>query len=375
MLPLRRPWGRRGRSGNHTRFCLLLSMSARVDRRALLPAQRGIIACLLCLLAVAPSWSLQAAKQPQISIIIDDLGNTRESGLKAVALSGPVAYAFLPHTPHAAELAEAAHRNGKEVILHIPMQSLSGRRLGPGGVTTAMGRVDLMRVVSADLRSLPHVSGVSNHMGSLLTLQRKSMGWLMDLLRVRGNLFFVDSRTTRLSTALEVAQQRGVPSTSRDVFLDNELDQGSISRAFERLLRIARRRGTALAIAHPYNETLAVLAYMIPRLEAYGVHLVPVATLIRTRESLRPPLPAATHFRASKQGGVAIGYGRAQFFRNGDQSFSLGQAASTRYTPKPPRSQVISGAPAMIRGEKPSKPSSAAALKINAAPTTASTVR
>ncbi|HSS65066.1 MAG TPA: divergent polysaccharide deacetylase family protein [Gammaproteobacteria bacterium] len=305
-------------------------MGTLIDRRAPRCIGRGIVASLIWLLACVPGSSPYAVQGPQISIIIDDLGNQRESGLRAVDLPGPVAYAFLPHAPHAAELAEIAHRNGKEVILHLPMQSHSDRRLGPGGVTTAMGRVDLVRVVSAGLRSVPHVTGVSNHMGSLLTRQREAMGWLMDLLRVRENLFFVDSRTTRLSTALEVAQQRGVPSTSRDVFLDNELDETAIFGAFHRLLRIARRRGTALAIGHPHDETLAMLAHVIPRLNAHGVRLVPVAALIRSRESLRPPLPGAIRFRSARQAGPGIHSRRPYFFSYGNQSFSLGQAASTR---------------------------------------------
>ncbi len=305
-------------------------MSVFVDRRTLLRAGRATIAILTCLLTGVPGSSLHAAQQPQISIIIDDMGNQRESGLKAVHLPGPVAYAFLPHTPHAADLAEVAHRNGKEVILHIPMQSYSGRRLGPGGVTAAMDRIDLMRVVDAGLRSVPHVSGVSNHMGSLLTSRRQTMGWLMDLLRVRGNLFFVDSLTSRLSRALDVAQQRGVPSTTRDVFLDNDLNEAAIARALERLLRIARRRGTALAIGHPHDETLAVLAYMIPRLQAHGVELVPVSTLIRTRDSLHSPLPAATRFRAASAIGSGMDYGRVHYYSYADYSLSPGQAASTR---------------------------------------------
>ncbi len=285
---------------------------------------------MVCLLAGSAGPSLHAAQPPQISIIIDDLGNHHESGLKAVNLPGPVAYAFLPHTPHAAQLAEIAHRNGKEVILHIPMQSRSGRRLGPGAVTAAMDRIELMRVVSAGLRSVPHVSGVSNHMGSLLTSRREAMGWLMDLLRVRDRLFFVDSRTTGSSRALEVAQQRGVPSVTRDVFLDAELNEAEIYRAFEQLLRIARRRGSALAIGHPHEETLTVLANMIPRLQDYGVHLVPVASLIRSREALRPPRPAAARYRANSSAGPAKDYGRVSFYSYADYSLSLGHAASTR---------------------------------------------
>ncbi len=305
-------------------------MSASIDARFLSRLRHALCVLLLCMAIGATGLSAGAAQQAQISIIIDDMGYARESGLEAVALPGPVAYAFLPHTPYAIELAKLAHENNKEVLLHLPMQSHSGDRLGPGAVTAAMGRVDLMRVVSADLRSIPHVSGVSNHMGSLLTPRREAMGWLMDLLRVRGNLFFVDSRTTPMSTALEVAQQRRVPSTWRDVFLDNDVDEVNITRAFERLLRIARRRGTALAIGHPNEQTLAVLAAMIPRLDAYGVRLVPVAALIRARRWDRPPFPAATRFRASSGIEDRMDYRRVYFPGDPSQSWSFGRAASTR---------------------------------------------
>ncbi len=326
-------------------------MRARIYRCILPRAARGAVALAVFLFTGVPGSLPFAATPPQISIIIDDLGNHRESGLEAVSLPGPLAVAFLPHTPYAAQLAEIAYQNGKEVILHIPMQSRSGRRLGPGAVTAGMDRIELMRVVSAGLRSVPHVSGVSNHMGSLLTSRRDAMGWLMDLLRVRGNLFFVDSLTTGSSRALEVAQQRRVPSTTRDVFLDAEVDEAEIYRAFERLLRIAKRRGSALAIGHPHQETLKVLADMIPRLDDYGVRLVPVTSLIRTRQALRPPLPASAPFRSLRAAGSEPDHVRARFFNRAVQSSLPGHAASTRYTPRPPRIQVINGAPATTRGE------------------------
>ncbi len=235
-----------------------------------------------------------AAPLPQISIIIDDMGYRRQTGLDAVGRPGPVAYSFLPHSPHAAKLASLAHRRGKEVMLHLPMQGSSTSPLGPGAVTTNMSRIELMRAVSSGLGSVPYVSGVNNHMGSVLTPRSEHMGWLMDLLRVRGNLFFVDSRTTRLTRAFEVARERSVPSTWRDVFLDNDLDESKIWSEFRRLLKIAKRRGTALAIGHPHPETIAILADAIPRLDEFGVRLISVAGMVRAREGQAPPFKSTS---------------------------------------------------------------------------------
>lgn len=269
--------------------------------RATPSAATALLAGLVVLLAGAAAFCAKPAisdSKPVISIVIDDMGDRRPIGLDAVALPGPVAFAFLPHSPHAPELATLAHRNRKEVLLHLPMEAEHGNALGPGAVTASMNRIDLIRVVSRDLRSIPHVSGVNNHMGSLLTPRREIMGWLMDLLRVRGNLFFLDSRTTRQSVALDVARQRGVPSTSRDVFLDNVPEEAAVRRAFEQLVRIARRRGTALGIGHPQEATVAVLRELLPRLEASGVRLVPVKVLIARRSALPYPIVAGSQQRA-----------------------------------------------------------------------------
>ena len=238
-----------------------------------------------------------AAPLPQISIIIDDMGYRREAGLDAVGLPGPVAYSFLPRSPHAVMLASLAHRRGKEVMLHLPMQGSSTSPLGPGAVTTNMSQIELMRAVSSGLGSVPYVSGVNNHMGSVLTPRSEHMGWLMDLLRVRGNLFFVDSRTTRHTRAFEVAREKSVPSTWRDVFLDNDLDGSKIRSEFQRLLKIAKRRGTALAIGHPHPQTIAILADAIPRLDEFGVRLISIAGMVRARDGQAPPFKATSPAR------------------------------------------------------------------------------
>jgi len=221
--------------------------------------------------------SLAAQAAPVISIIIDDMGDNRARGERALALPGAVSYAFLPHTPYAAEQARQAHRLGRDVLLHLPMEPQGPAVMGRGGLRQDMSQEEFLRTLQADLAAVPFVMGINNHMGSLLTQARRPMQWLMSALARQRGLFFVDSLTTLHSVAGHYAGQYRVPHLRRDVFLDHDKDFDALAHHLQRLLKKARRQGRALAIAHPHNETLAFLEQQIPRLAAQGIRLVPVS--------------------------------------------------------------------------------------------------
>jgi len=246
------------------------------------------IGLLLSLLAfMFPAFAEQRSQQPVISIIIDDMGDRAREDRRAVALPGPVACAFLPFTPHAERLAQAAYDAGKEVMLHLPMQAI-GRDHGPWGVDMDMHREQFFAVVAAGLDSIPHVSGVNNHMGSLLTRHPGHMRWLMEKLVSRDEeLFFVDSRTTAQTVAEQLALEFGVPVARRHVFLDHDPRPEAIDAQFDLLLRLARQRGRALAIGHPYPATLDVLEARLARLDEEQVRLIPVREFIALDEAER----------------------------------------------------------------------------------------
>jgi len=240
---------------------------------------------------LAAIWQVSYAaanERPRLAIIIDDLGNVMPAGQRTVNLSGPVACAILPHTPYAASIAEQARSAGKEVLLHLPLQPIAEiLPLGMGSIDIDNTHRQLAVILSANLASVPNAVGVNTHMGSLLTQHPGHMAWLMDELRARGGLFFVDSYTTASSVALRLAREAGVPATRRDVFLDNVADPREVDKEFSRLKHLARLHGSAVAIGHPYDVTLEYLETALPRLSAEGFELVPVAALIRDQEAGR----------------------------------------------------------------------------------------
>ena len=88
-------------------------------------------------------------------------------------------------------------------------------------LTEKMHELEYKTQIEDYLRAFPEVSGVNNHMGSLLTQKPKQMEWLMEVLSAQGNLYFVDSRTHKGTVAESVASKFTINNTRRDVFLDH----------------------------------------------------------------------------------------------------------------------------------------------------------
>jgi polysaccharide deacetylase 2 family uncharacterized protein YibQ len=159
-------------------------------------------------------------------------------------------------------------------MLHLPMDTLSGMYPGPGEVTTKMTDAQVTAQVQDDLAQVPLAAGVNNHEGSKGSADLRVMRDVIAVLQQRGNLFFIDSRTNAASVAESVARAAGVPTASRDVFLDNQATVAYTEGQLREAIRIAERNGSAIAIGHPRPTTLEAVKAMLPELQNDGVQLV-----------------------------------------------------------------------------------------------------
>ena len=221
----------------------------------------------------------------KLAIIMDDIGNNLPLGQRAVELPGAITYAVLPHTPLAARLSRYAvdANQDKEIIVHMPMQSSLGNRLGPGGLVDDFDRDKFLQTLRAALAQVPHATGLSNHMGSYLTTLPDRMQWLMAELQQHG-WFYIDSKTTTAGKAREAANDSRVPYIARDIFLDHDPSPEAILAAFKRAKRLARLNGVAVIVAHPYRTTLTFLEQHLPRLVDEGFTLVNASSAIDFRD-------------------------------------------------------------------------------------------
>ncbi|WP_455199270.1 divergent polysaccharide deacetylase family protein [Kaarinaea lacus] len=250
---------------------------------SLIPILGLVIGCLLLSLQVNATEVTVIPRnpdQPVISIIIDDLGYLKDRDSRALQLPGDITYSFLPHTPYARELAIQAHKLNKEVMLHQPMEALNNDKLGPGALTLDMNRQQFLSQLQDNINAVPYVVGINNHMGSLLTQHPGQMRWLMQELGKRNDFYFVDSYTSKTSQGQKIARENWIPTVRRDVFLDSDRDPEKIRMHFRRLIKKAQKNGFAVAIGHPYPETMAILEKELPRLAEKGIELLPVSRLL-----------------------------------------------------------------------------------------------
>jgi polysaccharide deacetylase 2 family uncharacterized protein YibQ len=223
-------------------------------------------------------------KPPRVAIIIDDIGHDRPIAEKFIGLNAALTLSILPHSPHQEAIARIARARGVEIMLHLPMEPQEYPEVnpGPGALFTSMSPDELLAALDENLKAVPHVRGVNNHMGSKLTAHSEQLYQVFTVLKRRG-LFFVDSRTTDASVCQPSARLLQLPFAQRDVFLDHVQDAAFIRRQIRELVRLAANKGEALGIAHPHPTTYSVLKEMLPELRQQ-VELVPASRLVRVSE-------------------------------------------------------------------------------------------
>jgi hypothetical protein len=218
---------------------------------------------------------------PRLAIILDDLGQDYSAAEAIFALPYPLTISVLPNNPHSVDIAEEARRRGFEVMLHLPMESVSQRHAESHELRPGMSQREVSALVDGFISAVPGVTGVNNHQGSESTSNTPLMNELMRVLHEH-KLFYIDSRTTAATVAFDAARHAGVPAAYRNVpFLDDVADVSAVARQLRLAIREAREKNDAVAIGHPHPATLKALREVLPEAKAQGVRLVYASELVR----------------------------------------------------------------------------------------------
>lgn len=236
-----------------------------------------------------PAWLRYAVpapasgNRPLVAVVLDDLGLDRVRTAAAMRLSGPLTLSFMTYAKDLAAQTQAARHAGHELLLHVPMEAVDRRAdPGPHGLFTALSRDEILERLRWGLDRFDGFVGINNHMGSKFTADERGMAPVMEELHARG-LMFLDSRTSPSSAGLRLAIAYGVPHAARDVFLDDDQTRAAIDKQLVRVEQVARQHGSAIAIGHPHDATIAALKAWLPLLGEKELVLVSVSAVARYR--------------------------------------------------------------------------------------------
>jgi uncharacterized protein len=218
--------------------------------------------------------------QPQIAIIIDDIGRSRRRAEQFLEINAPLTFSMLPRLPNTPEISKAIHGCGHEIMLHQPMEPFdSGLDPGPGALFVGDSKNRIDRVIQRNIEENPYAVGVNNHMGSRFTSSRREISDALGVIKA-SHLFFVDSLTAGSSRAFSVARNLGLISGCRNIFLDNTPTEDAIRVQLQHLERHARHVGPAIGIGHPFPQTANAIAAFFRQMAAGPVSLVYVSDLL-----------------------------------------------------------------------------------------------
>jgi len=206
-----------------------------------------------------------------IVLIIDDFGYRNDlisDGF--LELEVPITCAIIPGHSQSQKFAKKALNAGKEVIIHMPMESsvaTSGEE--EYKIKIGMTSEEIEWRINEVLNEIPEAVGMNNHQGSRATADSKIMSVVASVLKNRDK-YFLDSRTVSNTVGEKSMRAIGVPTASRHVFLDNDSSIDKISTQLDELAAFAKKRGLGIGIGHARPNTLKVLQDKIPELLKVG---------------------------------------------------------------------------------------------------------
>jgi|TARA_B110000003_G_scaffold251685_1_gene265632 polysaccharide deacetylase 2 family uncharacterized protein YibQ len=216
-------------------------------------------------------FSVMDEKVNTIVLVIDDFGYRDDSISDGfLNLSVPITCAVLPGHIQSSRFAKKAINAGKEVIIHMPMQSTvpsSGEE--EFKLKTGMTSEEIEWRLNEALNEIPEAVGINNHQGSKATTDGKVMAVVASVLKNK-NKFFLDSRTSSKTVGESTMRSVGVPTARRHIFLDNDLNIKNISKQLNKLVDVSEKKGLAIGIGHVKGNTLKVLEKEIPDLLERG---------------------------------------------------------------------------------------------------------
>ena len=195
-------------------------------------------------------------KIPKLAIIIDDVAFLHEiRDIKKVPFK--ITPSFFPPSKRHPDTYKFA-KYFKFYMIHLPMEAYKFSRIEENTIKIKDSPKAMERVIKRVRKWFPKAVYINNHTGSKFTSDKKAMKELFYILK-KYDFKFLDSKTSPYSKALIVAKEFNETIFSRDIFLDNIANVSYIKNQLRKAVKLAKKRGYAIAIGHPRRATLKAL--------------------------------------------------------------------------------------------------------------------
>lgn len=223
-------------------------------------------------------------KVGKIAIIIDDFGYYDNSTVdQFLNLDYDITVSIIPGQKHSNKIVELARAQQKAYMIHLPMEAEEEKvEQGDFTILTSLPDTVIAERVENAINAIPGAVAINNHMGSRTTADARVMGVVLK--KVKDNQkIFIDSHTSAHSVVPKIASQKNVKYEVNNGFLERKRgeDKDYIRGKLAAIAKIAQKRGKAIVIGHPYEETIKVLSEELPKLEKQGFKIVPITEVIQ----------------------------------------------------------------------------------------------
>lgn len=196
------------------------------------------------------------ASGAKLVIIIDDVATyqhanaIKSTGLKITPSIFP-ATKSRPDTPKIAKLFSF-------YMVHLPMQAIGRSNEEVGTLKINDSSEKIQSTLQSIKRDFENLKYINNHTGSRFTSDFGAMDRFMAAAKKEG-IVFVDSKTIGETKVYEAAKKHGMRYIVRDVFLDHDSSKAAVISQLKYAVKLAKQKGYAIAIGHPYKNTMDVL--------------------------------------------------------------------------------------------------------------------
>lgn len=200
---------------------------------------------------------IKPTQRAKLAIIIDDV-SVKSHVVAVHALNLPITMSFLPPSdlrPNSHTLAAKE----KFYMVHLPMEAKKFKGEEPFTLKADDSQEKIAKRVAEIKKLFPNVAYINNHAGSKFTSDEKAVSRLIHVLNEH-NINFIDSRTIGESKVEKVMKSYNKEYVGRDVFLDHKVDKSYIKLQIKKAIEVAKKHGSAIAIGHPHENTIAAIS-------------------------------------------------------------------------------------------------------------------